>query len=77
MEHPTKGSKRLRRLVEEVSKRCKEYSTAQLLDFTRNVCRPRHPKCTECVLRQECRFYSSNLYTTTEGRPHDDRKHDY
>ena len=68
MEHPTKGSKRLRAIVEEAARRCKEYSTAQLLDFTRNVCRPRRPRCAKCMLQKECHFYLNGFFAQQGGK---------
>lgn len=59
MDHPTKGSQQLRRLVTEVSQKCDCLSVEKVLDFTRKVCRPRNPLCTTCPLKERCRHARS------------------
>ena len=31
-----------------------------LIEFGRSICRSRYPKCGDCILRNRCKYYSSN-----------------
>lgn len=59
MEHKTKGSQALRALLPELSKERSTLKTEWLLDFTRLICRPSKPLCSECPLRSTCCFGST------------------
>jgi A/G-specific adenine glycosylase len=65
MEHPTKGSKVLRELLPFLSRDAGGPSSESLLDFSRTVCRPVSPKCSDCLLSGQCAFHIS---TTGEDR---------
>jgi DNA (cytosine-5)-methyltransferase 1 len=67
MKHKTKGSKQLRALLPLLSEHRGGPSAEVLLDFTRLICKPRHPLCTECVLKTECSF----AQTTNHNIPDD------
>lgn len=56
MSHPTKGSKELRELLGPLSAERGGPETEVLLDFTRLICKPRNPKCKECLLRSICDY---------------------
>jgi len=62
-DHPTKGSKKLRELVGEISEICGNLSPPAVLDFARTVCRPRNPRCDSCAIRNFCRYYLTNRNT--------------
>ena len=59
MEHPTKGSKELRALLPLLSRDVGGPESENLLDFSRTVCRPRRPGCSECPLNTECVYFAS------------------
>jgi len=59
MEHPTKGSKELRNLLPLLSQDNGGPMPENLLDFTRLICRSRHPQCGECPLREDCVYFST------------------
>lgn len=59
MEHPTKGSKDLRALLPLLSRDMGGPEPENLLDFSRTVCRPRRPRCSECQLTSECVYFAS------------------
>lgn len=59
MKHPTKGSKDLRDLLELLSQDLGGPKPESLLDFSRKVCRPTSPRCTDCPLSRECMFFNS------------------
>lgn len=54
MEHPTKGSVSIRRLLPLLTQDRGGPPAEALLDFTRLVCKPRKPKCPDCILRSHC-----------------------
>ena len=58
MKHPTKGSVELRALLPLLSCDRGGPEPEKLLDFTRLICRARHPRCLECPLREDCRYAS-------------------
>lgn len=60
MTHPSKGSKEIRGLLQEleVLSGRKAY---KLLDFIRNICRPRKPDCINCSVRENCHFGSRSF----------------
>lgn len=60
MEHPTKGSKELRALLPLLSRDIGGPEPESLLDFSRTICRPRSPKCSECLLNGECVYFVSH-----------------
>ncbi len=59
MKHPTKGSAELRNLLPLLSQSNEGPEPEKLLDFTRLICRPRHPRCGECPLKEKCAYFSS------------------
>ena len=56
MKHPTKGSKELWALLPLLSRDAGGPEPESLLDFSRKICRPRSPKCSECLLSAECEY---------------------
>jgi A/G-specific adenine glycosylase len=54
MEHPTKGSRELRKFLPLLSVSKGGPQLMVLLDFTRIICRPRKPQCNECPLSETC-----------------------
>ncbi|MCJ7532391.1 MAG: hypothetical protein MUO64_15345 [Anaerolineales bacterium] len=61
MEHPTKGSSELRALLPYLSKADGGPKPEDLLDFTRQICCPRKPKCQTCILNKNCHYYHGHL----------------
>lgn len=59
MDHPTKGSNDLRKLLPLLSKNKGGPEPENLLDFSRLVCVPRNPKCEECPLTNYCHYYET------------------
>lgn len=71
MEHPTKGSKNLRALLPLLSRDMGGPEPENLLDFSRTVCRPRRPRCSECPLNEDCAHFASTTSPLTASRqPH-------
>lgn len=64
MKHPTKGSEDLRALLPHLSRDLDGPESESLLDFTRLVCKPRHPKCEVCPIRDDCAHYRSSVCVT-------------
>lgn len=64
MKHPTKGSAELRNLLPLLSRSNEGPEPEKLLDFTRLICRPRHPRCGECPLKEICVYFSSHFHDT-------------
>jgi len=60
MEHRTKGSKDLKRLLPLLSTTNGGPSPEVLLDFSRLVCRSRRPRCEECPLSTECTYFCAS-----------------
>lgn len=60
MQHPTKGSEKLRELLPFLSKVNSGPPAEKLLDFSRLVCRPRRPKCPDCPLQSHCRYFADH-----------------
>lgn len=56
MKHPTKGSKEIRALLPLLSRDAGGPEPESLLDFSRKICRPRNPQCSECLLSAECEY---------------------
>jgi len=54
MKQKTKGSKQLRALLPLLSQNSRGPPAEILLDFTRLICKPRGPLCTECPLQEDC-----------------------
>lgn len=59
MDHPTKGSQKLQRLLESLPKDLDGLAFDIFLDFTRNVCRPRNPWCEACPVSRSCTYYAA------------------
>jgi A/G-specific adenine glycosylase len=57
MEHKTKGSKALRKLVPLLTETQTGLLAEKLLDFTRLVCRSRNPLCERCPLIDQCVYF--------------------
>ena len=66
MKHPTKGSAELRDLLPLLSQSNEGPEPEKLLDFTRLICRPRHPRCEECPLKEKCVYFSSLSHDTAD-----------
>ena len=63
MEHTTKGSKEIRNLLPYLSKQKSGLRPQNLLDFSRLICRPRNPRCSECPLKEICVYFDTNCRT--------------
>jgi A/G-specific adenine glycosylase len=61
MEHTTKGSKEICALLPYLSKRKSGLRPENLLDFTRLICRPRNPRCSECPLNDMCVYLQTRI----------------
>lgn len=59
MKHPTKGSPDLRALLPLLSRDQGGPEPEKLLDFSRLICHTRHPRCGECPLQADCRYFLS------------------
>jgi len=59
MQHPTKGSQKLRALLPFLSRDAGGPEPESLLDFSRKICRPRRPVCSDCLLTAECAYLAS------------------
>lgn len=60
MTHPTKGSRELWALLPLLAHDRGGPMPEDLLDFSRVICRPRHPQCELCPLQQQCVYRSEN-----------------
>jgi A/G-specific adenine glycosylase len=58
MNHPTKGSDQLRRLLPLLSQEQAGPLPEKLLDFCRLICRPRRPRCEACPLQDSCQYFA-------------------
>lgn len=56
MTHKTRGSQELLELIEKIPDYCTDFSVGAVLDFSREICRPRKPLCRECLLNDICNF---------------------
>ena len=61
MIHKTKGSQELQDLIEKIPDQCTDFSVGTVLDFSREVCRPRKPLCQECLLNDICNFSRTHI----------------
>lgn len=55
MTHESKGSQEIRALLPELAP-LGGRRAYKLIDFVRNTCRPRKPRCKECPIRQYCHY---------------------
>lgn len=60
MEHRTKGSEQLRKLLPLMEPKAGGPELDNLLDFSRLICQPRVPNCSACPLTELCTFYAEN-----------------
>mgnify|MGYP003808896711 FL=1 len=57
------GNKLEKELIEKLPKKIWSEIGMSLSFLGREICRPKNPKCTECILKNICSYYSIN-YTT-------------
>lgn len=62
MEHKTKGSKEITKLLPLLSRDIEGLEPEILLDFTRLICKPRRPLCPQCRLQNICHHCSLESY---------------
>jgi len=61
MGHPTKGSNDLRALLPLLSQDMGGPEPESLLDFSRTICGPWRPRCSECPIRIDCSYFASTV----------------
>src|SRR5207253_11354099 len=67
MTHPTKGSPELRSLLHELAQPTGGPAPESLLDFSRLICRPKHPKCQVCPVTAECSYFAARRSQETSS----------